>query len=231
MRRDVQTVAVLIDGGFFLKRYFSLVNPSRTHSPEEVAENLYNIALEHVRDNHLYRIFYYDCKPFDKRVHHPVSKKSLDFRKSALYSFKTAFFDALRRKRKIALRMGMLKDSKNWLLKPGLAKELVQGSVSVADLKEEDLHYELRQKGVDMKIGIDIALLAFKKLVTQIVLIGGDADFVPASKVARREGVDFILDPMWNNVDDSMIDHIDGLQSIIPLSRSANTPPSENRIP
>ena len=34
----------------------------------------------------------------------------------------------------------------------------------------------MRQKGVDLKIGIDIASLAYKKLVDQIVLISGDSD-------------------------------------------------------
>ncbi|MFD2722216.1 NYN domain-containing protein [Ignatzschineria indica] len=47
-----------------------------------------------------------------------------------------------------------------------------------------------------MKIGIDISSLTLKKLVKQIILIAGDADFVPAAKLARREGIDFILDPM-----------------------------------
>ena len=36
--------------------------------------------------------------------------------------------------------------------------------------------------------------------VNQIVLISGDADFVPAAKLARREGIDFILDPMWSTI-------------------------------
>jgi uncharacterized LabA/DUF88 family protein len=67
-----------------------------------------------------------------------------------------------------------------------------------------------------MKIGIDIATLTLKKFVDQIVLISGDADFVPASKLARTEGIDFILDPMWNNIDPSLMEHIDGLHSTCP---------------
>ncbi len=67
-----------------------------------------------------------------------------------------------------------------------------------------------------MKIGVDIASLALKRFVKQIVLISGDADFVPASKLARREGIDFILDPMWNKIDDALFEHIDGLRSTCP---------------
>nr|WP_243735402.1 NYN domain-containing protein [Xanthomonas oryzae] len=47
-----------------------------------------------------------------------------------------------------------------------------------------------------MRIGIDISSLALKHQVDQIVLFAGDADFVPAAKLARREGIDFVLDPM-----------------------------------
>ena len=46
------------------------------------------------------------------------------------------------------------------------------------------------QKGVDMRIGLDIASMAFKRQVDQIVLIAGDSDFVPAAKLARREGIE-----------------------------------------
>ena len=82
------------------------------------------------------------------------------------------------------------------------------------------------KKGVDMKIGLDIASLAFKHQVDQIVLIAGDADFVPAAKQARREGIDFILDPMWNPVPSNLHEHIDGLRSTTPrpvtITSSAN---------
>ena len=64
-----------------------------------------------------------------------------------------------------------------------------------------------------MKIGLDIASLAYQKNVDQIILIAGDSDFVPAAKHARREGIDFVLDPMWATIKDSLFEHIDGLHS------------------
>lgn len=63
-----------------------------------------------------------------------------------------------------------------------------------------------------MKIGVDIASLAFKGLVDQIVLFAGDSDFVPASKLARREGIDFVLDPMQAHINPDLFEHIDGLE-------------------
>lgn len=82
---------------------------------------------------------------------------------------------------------------------------------------------DLRQKGVDMRVGLDIASLTLKKLVKTIVLVAGDSDFVPAAKLARREGVQFILDPLWHNVSDDLFEHIDGLHSGLSRSGSRRT--------
>lgn len=71
----------------------------------------------------------------------------------------------------------------------------------------------MQQKDVDMKIGIDIASLAYKHLVDQIILISGDSDFTPAAKLARQEGIDFILDPMGHTINSSLLEHIDSLRS------------------
>ncbi|MGC1549909.1 MAG: NYN domain-containing protein, partial [Rhodanobacter sp.] len=47
-------------------------------------------------------------------------------------------------------------------------------------------------------------------------LVAGDADFIPAAKLARYEGIDFILDPMWQGIAPDLHEHIDGLQSVCP---------------
>jgi len=67
-----------------------------------------------------------------------------------------------------------------------------------------------------MRIGLDIAAMSFKKQVDQMVFVAGDSDFVPAAKLARREGIDFILDPMWAHIRDDLFEHIDGLRSTFP---------------
>ena len=86
--------------------------------------------------------------------------------------------------------------------------------MQISDLTDNDIEFPLSQKAVDMKLGLDIATLAFKEQVDQIILIAGDSDFVPAAKFARREGVDFILDPMLNYIDPTLHEHIDGLTTI-----------------
>lgn len=82
-------------------------------------------------------------------------------------------------------------------------------------LEDWMVQLDLRQKGVDMRIGLDIASITLKRQASTIILIAGDADFVPAAKLARREGIQFILDPLWQSVSDDLFEHIDGLQTVL----------------
>ena len=222
-------VAVLIDGGFFLKRYNTLYTGGEGHSAETIAKNICRAAIRHVTEDYeLYRIFYYDCFPIGKRIQNPISKKPIDFSKTHIYQQRLALFEELKKKRKLALRLGHIKDSGSWQIYPSKVKALLKGEITFDHITGDDIFYEMRQKGIDMKIGVDIATLALKKQVHQIVLISGDEDFVPASKLARREGIDFILDPLWNHVGENLFEHVDGLHSTsprpqIPLKKTAET--------
>lgn len=213
-------IAVLVDGGFFLKRFNALYNKDKSMSPVDIADSLHNMVLRLTGNNTLYRIFYYDCEPLNKKFHNPITHRAIDFGKSDEYAFRRAFFDALRRKRKVALRLGTLKDNGHWLIHPEATKQLLAGKKAIEDLTENDLYMEIRQKGIDMKIGVDITSLALKRLVDTIILVAGDADFVPAAKLARREGIDFILHPMSAHIDPSLFEHIDGLSSVRPYLKN-----------
>lgn len=133
--------------------------------------------------------------------------------KSDTYVWATEFMEQLKKRRKFALRLGHLSDQMHYNLKPEVTKELCSGKRSLDSLSERDFVFTAQQKGVDMKIGVDIASLAYKHQVDQIILIAGDSDFVPAAKLARREGIDFILDPMWSIIRPDLFEHIDGLKS------------------
>ena len=211
--------AVLYDGSFFLKRYRKLSGPSCNYTPYHIAKLIFILSLLHLRklkkDNlDLYRIFYYDCKPFDKKVHHPLSGRCIDFSKTPEAIFRNDLFEELKKKRKVALRLGHIKSDLSWTINPGLTKDLLKGKIPLSSLKEDDIKIQMRQKTIDLKIGVDITHLAYKKLVDTIILVAGDGDFVPAAKIARREGIDFILDPMWNPIDNHLFEHIDGIQTV-----------------
>jgi len=207
--------AILIDGGFYLKRYRS-IKKIKNLDPIKTANDLWEMSLSHLKQAKgevydLYRILYYDCEPYSKKQHNPITGRSIDFSKTDQYKFQIAFFEELKKKRKVALRLGVLDDGKNWVINPRKTKDLISKKISIDELEENDVTFPFRQKRVDIKIGLDIATITLKKQANQIILVSGDSDFVPAAKLARREGVDFILDPMWNPIKPHLFEHIDGL--------------------
>jgi len=54
-------------------------------------------------------------------------------------------------------------------------------------LKAADLEPVFIQKGVDMRIGLEIASLALKRLVDAIVLVTADAVMIPAMNRVPRQ--------------------------------------------
>ncbi|MDO4936416.1 MAG: NYN domain-containing protein [Sutterellaceae bacterium] len=209
--------AILVDGGFYRKRASFLWGKK---TAQERAKELVAYCQSHLRDMDglesrcLYRIFYYDCEPIGRRsVYHPLLKKNIDLDKSDTYSWSQTFLEELRKRRKFALRLGNLSKQSHYNLRPEVTKQILLGQRKLESLTEQDFMFVATQKGVDMRIGVDIASLAYKKQVNQIILIAGDSDFVPAAKLARREGIDFILDPMWSDIKSDLFEHIDGLKS------------------
>ena len=227
----MKKVAILVDGGFYRKqalfhfgektpveRASELIKYCRKHlidrSNYKIVKNINGDIKKRYKFNDLYKIFYYDCPSISKTLYHPLLKKNIDFSKSDVYQWMNEFLDNLIHKRKVALRLGVLADKTAYYgLKEGVVKKIFSGVLKLENVTEKDFNLCLRQKGVDMKIGIDITTLAYKKLVDQIVLISGDSDFVPATKIARREGIDFIVDAMGHNITKDLMEHIDGFQS------------------
>lgn len=205
--------AILVDGGFYRKRAYSLWG---NKTAEDRAKELQAYCTAHIKSqkSELYRVFYYDCEPIKGVVYHPLLKKNINLSKTDTYTWTTVFLDELRRARKFAVRLGVLSDSSlGYSLNKETQKKLFAGTITLADITERDFSATLEQKGVDMKLGIDIASLSYKKQVDQIILISGDSDFVPAAKLARREGIDFILDPLWAVIKPNLSEHIDGIHS------------------
>ena len=210
-------VAILIDGAFYQIRARAIKGDA---TPKDRAKELIEYCYAHLSDksgtviDSLYRIFYYACPPADKKIRHPLTKAGIDLSQTPQYAWSNEFIKQMMKQRKVALRLGRLSDeTAGYILAEDIVKKLCNGTLQFQDLQETDFHLNIKQKGVDMRIGVDIASLAYKKQVDKIILIAGDSDFVPASKLARREGIDFVLDPIWNHINPDLFEHIDGLTS------------------
>ena len=77
------------------------------------------------------------------------------------------------------------------------------------EITAADLRPDIQQKGVDMRIGLDIASLTLKKQVGVLVLVTGDSDFIPAMKFARREGAQLFLVTLGHSGQDGLYEHAD----------------------
>ena len=225
---DVKT-AILVDGSFFVRRVHFYHRKYFAEQPDLTGQNLVDILLglqrKHLSSrgpnslytNHLYRVFYYDCKPLDLSIHYPVPMKGetkcrmVNFSKLPENQCRLDFLELLKKQRKVALRLGHIKHHKKWALKSKVLRQILRKEFDVNDLEPNHFYFESEQKGVDTKLGIDIASLAYERHVDQIILIAGDSDFVPASKLARRKGIDFVLDALKNDIDSRLDEHIDGL--------------------
>ncbi|HEY1187892.1 MAG TPA: NYN domain-containing protein [Gemmata sp.] len=221
--------AFFIDGAFYLKRLRSLKRANQTG--KEAVDALVGLVAAHLtqlnrNDFHLFRILVYDCPPLSKKTNLPITHTAHDFAKMETFVFRSAFHEHLRLARKVALRLGRLNAQYGeWKLKPEALKELRNKKRLFADVTDNDFDFDVGQKGADMRLGLDIASIAIRRLVDQMVLVAGDSDFVPAAKTARREDIDFILDPMGAPVPADLRENVDGVQSVIEQVPAPPPPP------
>ncbi|TXE79659.1 NYN domain-containing protein [Campylobacter peloridis] len=193
-------------------------------TPEELAKRLKDYVFESVKRNrdYLYRVYVYDCEPLNKNVPiPPIEKtdKSLNLGKTDTFKFRTRLLDCLRQQPYFAVRLGEIdENSFQWKIKDYKKfKQLLQKEIKIDSLTADDFVLDIRQKGVDMKIGLDIATLSIKKQIEKIILITADSDFIPAIKHARKEGVVVQLDPMRvpnSQIKKGLLEHIDILSSV-----------------
>ncbi len=207
--------AILVDGGFYRRRaQATFGDVSAKDRAEELATYCKRHLNSHGEQNELYRIFYYDCAPSSKNIFHPFLQTQVDLSRTDLYTWTNEFLNELKKKRKFAIRLGKLAEEQaHYTIRPNIVRKLCSGTLQFSDLTESDFIIQIEQKGVDMKIGLDIASMAYKKQVDQIILISGDSDFVSAAKLARREGIDFILDSLGAPIKPDLFEHIDGLRT------------------
>lgn len=191
----VTKVNVLIDGGFFWQRFKRLNRRSPT--PTDV-ESMVNDVMRLVKaktngdtEDILFRVFYYDCRPYGDVVT-DMAGNQIDYSTTQGYRDKNNYLDTLCQKDRFALRLGELSFT-------GWKQDPHSGSTRP----------DFKQKSVDMKFGLDMAVMATKHTVDKIVLVAGDSDFIAPIKHARKEGLLVYLYPMGNHVKQTLSGHCD----------------------
>jgi uncharacterized LabA/DUF88 family protein len=198
--------AFLIDGGFFIHK---LREFRSSVSSEDVMTLVKNVRAAHDASYRLLRIYYYDCAPSDAKTESPIQRIAVDYRATTQFRKQTEFLSALRRADYVSVREGRL-IFRGWSLKKNRLFP-AGGAPAPTAFNDTDFQPDFEQKGVDIKIGLDIAWLSMGGIAQRIYLVTGDSDFVPAMKFARRAGVQVYFLTLAHGVRDELKDHADVL--------------------
>ncbi|MGV0876699.1 NYN domain-containing protein [Martelella sp. FLE1502] len=165
-------VAVLIDGGHL--RVISRI-AGHNYNPDFIEKVAHGCVGE---EETALRILYYDCAPYNGKLKKPVSGEEVVFNGS------DGWLKELAAKNLFAVRRGELKFRG---FKP---RKVPSGEKPLTD---DDFKPDFEQKGVDMRIGLDMANFAYERSVDRLILVSGDTDCIPAMKLARIAGLQVVL--------------------------------------
>jgi len=244
----MKSIAILLDGGYVRHQLYLLLG-NRHATADDIIDLSRAIC---VKDEDLFRIYYYDCPPHEGRATNPLLKSPVDFGNTPTARRSKSLHDGLAQRDHVAFRKGELRfrgwgfntqlsqvfmrssslslssDRKTFEVRINLDLEALQRMrlVDVARLPKDDaeaaalivnhiIKPELEQKRVDIKIGLDVAWLASRRIVDRIALVTADTDFIPAMKFARREGVQVVLVPLGRKPSPDMCEHADEVRSVI----------------
>ena len=161
---------VLIDGGYLRVR---ARKADREYTPQFITA--FARATLHA-DEVMLRALYYDCAPYNGSVKKPISGTSRKFTGT------DSWMNTLASEDLFAVRRGVLK-FRGWVPKSRVSSPPV----------DTDFSPKFEQKGVDMKIGLDVAAYSYGRLVERIILVSNDTDCVPALKMARKNGLQTVV--------------------------------------
>jgi uncharacterized LabA/DUF88 family protein len=184
----MKKTAILIDGEFFsiaLRHDLGLV---RRPSAAEIYQHACQLADESTEE--IWRIFYYDAYPSGGHAWHPVTRDLIELSETVPAKARARFLSELGQMDLIALRCGQTRP-RGWRLSDAYLNQLAHGRLRRPNATDYELRFE--QKGVDMRIGIDVATLALDRYVDRIIVVTNHTDLIPALKVARRYGVQVVI--------------------------------------
>ena len=189
-------VIILIDGGFLRVK---CNKANKTYNPDFI-EALAQKCV--VQDEEIFRVLYYDCAPYSGTVKLPISGNQDTFGGSDRWLEDLACRDLF------AVRRGVLKLRG---FKPKHTPVNPAGPPTDADFRPD-----FEQKGVDMRIGLDIAAYSANHAIERIILVSNDTDCVPAMKDGRKSGLQIVVAELPNGkVAPELVMHADFKRRIL----------------
>ena len=160
------------------------------------ADNIERAALSCIQENEeLWRVLFYHCREYDGETVLPVSGEIRQWRPK-----QHQVVDDLARRNFFAVRLGSLA-FRGWKKKSNRRYE---------SLTDNDFSPVFEQKGVDMRIGLDMAMLAEKKIIDRLILISADTDLIPALKICRQHGIQIVMAEFPDKqISSKLLEHVD----------------------
>lgn len=195
--------AILLDGGFVTaklrrartwptaKDIMARVDQIKNHDLLKEAEHL--------------RTYFYHANPAKDELTNPISRNVLDLATSDVYRNNESLIQSLETQPDVAVRLGEL-SANGWMVGERALEDML---ANPREIVARDLIPNIKQKGVDLRIALDIARLSLREIVDTLVVVTGDSDFVPAFKFARREGLRIYLDNMRHGIKRDLKVHVD----------------------
>lgn len=193
-------IAILLDGAFVRKKFKKMYR--RNIQAEDVQLLSQNILKRlNINPNDSYRVYFYDCLPCEEKSSLPISNRAFNFKQTPQFAQNTQLLKNIEKLPFFALRTGQLSFC-GWRLK----KQSYKKQETYTD---DDFEPELQQKGVDIKIGLDMAWASYNNITEKVVLLTADSDFIPAIKTARRCGIFVYLFTLKHTVKIGLIENTD----------------------
>ena len=190
----MKKIAILIDGGYL--RAIS-THAGKAYNPDFIEKFA---AQCKAADEEILRILYYDCPPYEGYQKLPVSGNKHHFTAAHQWLVDLSKRDLF------AVRRGVLKFR-------GFKPRSIP--INPQALTDADFKPDFEQKGVDMRIGLDIAVYAENKAVDRVALVSNDTDCVPALKHGRRAGLQMIIIQLPNtSAAPELLAHVDYKRSV-----------------
>ena len=196
--------AILLDGGFIIKK---LQTKNKVFpSDQDIVGFCKGLKQDDaLKDCDLLRIYFYHAQPAAQKIRNPLTRVEKDLSQSPVNAQHSSLIDRLELQPDFAVRLGETMVA-GWKIGSKATKRLIKYP---RPLNASDIVPNISQKGVDLRIGLDIARLSLRQMVQIIVVVTGDSDLVPAFKFARREGVRIYLHHMGHGVKRDLKAHAD----------------------
>ncbi len=162
------------------------------------AKEIRNYCLKHLKsDDYLVRIYYYDCLPLQAKGVSPLNEKEIRFYELESAKLRSKLFDALKSTPNFLLRLGYMEwNRRDWSIVGSKVAPLLKKEITVDDLSDADIRPNSESTQIDVKMALDMTLLAGKMAADLFVLISDRSDLIPAMELVRQEGIQICLDPL-----------------------------------